>query len=104
MGIREDIEKSPYSTVGDAVADLADLRGETCLQTGSFEMAGQRRLNGFSSLPDPSWRWVPPNNLRSMIATFIPEPARLAANEGPDCPVPIIIASYFVAIGSTSLC
>ena len=33
-----------------------------------------------------------------MMATFIPSPANLAASEGPACPVPMMIASYFVAI------
>src|SRR5450432_4212164 len=39
---------------------------------------------------------VPPNSLRSMIATFFPVPARRRAKEGPACPVPIMIASYEV--------
>ena len=37
---------------------------------------------------------VPPNKLRSMIATFIPGPANLPARDGPDCSVPMMIASY----------
>jgi hypothetical protein len=41
---------------------------------------------------------VPPNRLRSIIATFIPEFANRTASEGPACPVPIMIASYFVAM------
>lgn len=41
---------------------------------------------------------VPPNRLRSMIATFIPVPASRTASDGPACPVPIMIASYVVSI------
>src|SRR5437667_10586759 len=36
---------------------------------------------------------VPPKNLRSMTATFIPAPASLPARDGPACPVPMMIAS-----------
>src|SRR5438067_9462163 len=42
---------------------------------------------------------VPPNRLRSIIATFIPVSASRAARDGPAWPVPITIASYLVAIG-----
>src|SRR5262249_5087907 len=42
---------------------------------------------------------VPPNRLRSIIATFISVPASRTARDGPAWPVPITIASYFVAIG-----
>src|SRR5207248_3956289 len=42
---------------------------------------------------------VPPNRLRSIIATFIPVSASRTARDGPACPVPITIASYLVAIG-----
>src|SRR5215470_10969204 len=42
---------------------------------------------------------VPPNRLRSIIATFIPVPASRTARDGPAWPVPITIASYLVAIG-----
>src|SRR5678815_2711103 len=45
---------------------------------------------------------VPPNRLRSIIATFIPVPASRTARDGPAWPVPITIASYLVAIGHTS--
>jgi hypothetical protein len=41
---------------------------------------------------------VPPNRLRSITATFIPAPDKLSANAGPDCPVPITIASNVVGI------
>src|SRR5262245_4654156 len=46
---------------------------------------------------------VPPKRLRSMIAAFIPVPASQTASNGPACPVPITIASYFVDIGSPPL-
>src|SRR5439155_20365330 len=42
---------------------------------------------------------VPPNRLRSIIATFIPVAASRTARDDPACPVPITIASYLVAIG-----
>src|SRR5262245_32499059 len=42
---------------------------------------------------------VPPNCLRSIIATFIPVSASRTARGGPAWPVPIMIASYLVAIG-----
>src|SRR5204862_7356857 len=42
---------------------------------------------------------VPPNRLRSIIATFIPVSASRTARDGPAWPVPITIASYLVAIG-----
>src|SRR5512132_2963351 len=45
---------------------------------------------------------VPPNRLRSIIATFIPVPASRTARDGPAWPVPITIASYLVAIGHAS--
>src|SRR5262245_38378098 len=41
---------------------------------------------------------VPSNRLRSTIAAFIPAPASRTARDGPACPVPIMIASYVVAI------
>src|SRR5262245_15795925 len=41
---------------------------------------------------------VPPNRLRSIIATFMPAPANRTASEGPAWPVPITIASYLVAM------
>src|ERR1043166_6637673 len=41
----------------------------------------------------PVFTHVPPNNLRSMIATFMPAPARRLARNGPACPVPMMIAS-----------
>jgi hypothetical protein len=50
----------------------------------------------------PTFTQVPPNNFRSMTATFIPAPASLPAKDGPDCPVPMIIASYFAVMESTS--
>src|SRR5438105_12489977 len=42
---------------------------------------------------------VPPNRLRSIIATFIPVSASRTARDGPAWPVPITIASHLVAIG-----
>src|SRR4030095_10421239 len=42
---------------------------------------------------------VPPNRLRSIIATFIPVSASRTARDGAVCPVQITIASYLVAIG-----
>src|SRR5437763_4897349 len=42
---------------------------------------------------------VPPNRLRSIIATFIPVSASRTARDGPAWPVPITIASYLAAIG-----
>src|SRR5439155_11932795 len=45
---------------------------------------------------------VPPNRLRSIIATFIPVSASRTARDGPAWPVPITIASYLVAIGHAS--
>jgi hypothetical protein len=38
---------------------------------------------------------VPPNSLRSMIATFRPAATNRRAKAGPDCPLPMIIASKF---------
>src|SRR5579859_6127187 len=38
---------------------------------------------------------VPPNNLRSAIATFMPAAVKRPAREGPACPVPMMMASYF---------
>src|SRR5271165_440650 len=37
---------------------------------------------------------VPPNSLRSTIATFIPASLKRTARDGPACPVPTMIASY----------
>src|SRR5215471_16886428 len=45
---------------------------------------------------------VPPNDLRSMIATLRPAATRRPANEGPAWPVPMMIASYPV-IGFPSI-
>src|SRR5947209_19498160 len=45
---------------------------------------------------------VPPNRLRSIIATLLPVSASRTARDGPAWPVPITIASYVVAIGHTS--
>src|SRR5215831_13183634 len=45
---------------------------------------------------------VPPNDLRSMIATLRPAATRRPANEGPAWPVPMMIASYLV-IGFPSI-
>src|SRR5689334_13134092 len=39
---------------------------------------------------------VPPKRPRSMMATFMPEPASRRARDGPDCPVPMMIASKSV--------
>src|ERR1051326_3622405 len=41
----------------------------------------------------PVFTQVPPNALRSMIATFMPALANRAARGGPACPVPMMIAS-----------
>src|SRR5437016_11050225 len=46
---------------------------------------------------------VPPNRLRSIIATFIPVSASRTARDGPAWPVPITIASYLVVMGHTSV-
>src|SRR5258705_11752063 len=46
----------------------------------------------------PVFTQVPPNSLRSMIATFLPAAARRRANGGPACPVPMRIASNEVGI------
>src|ERR1700754_3278801 len=45
---------------------------------------------------------VPPKRLRSATATRQPAPARRPASDGPACPVPMMIASYFVAMLCTS--
>src|ERR1700727_641308 len=42
----------------------------------------------------PVFTQVPPNSLRSTIATFIPASLKRPANDGPACPVPTMIASY----------
>src|SRR5712692_834197 len=47
---------------------------------------------------------VPPNNLRSIMTTFLPAPARRPAKNGPACPVPIMIASYAFVIEHSSGC
>src|SRR5207237_2257222 len=46
---------------------------------------------------------VPPNHLRSIIATFLPVSASRTARDGPAWPVPITIASYLVVIGIPAL-
>ena len=46
----------------------------------------------------PTLTHVPPNSLRSMIAVLSPAPVRRAASAGPDCPVPMTMASNVVAI------
>src|SRR5262245_16805497 len=43
----------------------------------------------------PVFTQVPPNALRSTIATFMPAADNRAANGGPACPVPMMIASNF---------
>src|SRR5580704_15585495 len=42
----------------------------------------------------PVFTHVPPNSLRSTIATFIPASLKRPARDGPACPVPTMIASY----------
>src|SRR5271169_4476400 len=42
----------------------------------------------------PVFTHVPPNSLRSTIATFIPASLKRPASDGPACPVPTMIASY----------
>jgi hypothetical protein len=46
---------------------------------------------------------VPPNSLRSMIATFIPAALKRPARGGPACPVPTMIASYAFDINRSFL-
>ncbi len=47
----------------------------------------------------PSLAHVPPNLLRSIIATVLPAPVNRAARGGPACPVPIMITSKcFIAV------
>jgi hypothetical protein len=46
---------------------------------------------------------VPPNNLRSTIATFCPAAAKRCARNGPACPVPMMIASKRVVIRALDL-
>src|SRR5277367_6476828 len=46
---------------------------------------------------------VPPNSLRSTIATFIPAPLKRPARDGPACPVPTMIASYAFDINRSFL-
>jgi hypothetical protein len=41
---------------------------------------------------------VPPNSLRSMIATFMPAPASRFARDGPAWPVPMMMASNVLVI------
>src|SRR6476469_5706840 len=41
----------------------------------------------------PVFTQVPPNLLRSIMATVLPAPAKRAARDGPAWPVPIMIAS-----------
>jgi hypothetical protein len=41
---------------------------------------------------------VPPNNLRSTMATFCPAAVRRCATCGPACPVPMMIASKVVGV------
>src|SRR5262249_171845 len=45
---------------------------------------------------------VPPNSLRSMIATVLPAATNRRAKAGPDCPVPMIIASKLGMLTSDS--
>ena len=45
----------------------------------------------------PTFTQVPPNNLRSMMAAFMPSRVMRAARAGPDWPVPMMIASNFSA-------
>src|SRR5580658_2672819 len=45
---------------------------------------------------------VPPNSLRSMMATFMPAPAMRTARNGPAWPVPMMIASKESAMGVLS--
>src|SRR5208282_3258856 len=42
----------------------------------------------------PVFTHVPPNRLRSTIATFIPASLKRPARGAPACPVPTMIASY----------
>src|SRR5271167_107301 len=42
----------------------------------------------------PVFTHVPPNSLRSTIATFIPASLKRPARGAPACPVPTMIASY----------
>ena len=60
----------------------------------SHASAGDQRLGRMQ----PLLTQVPPKRLRSMIATFIPAAANRTASGGPACPVPMMIASYMIAI------
>src|SRR5271156_5324629 len=46
---------------------------------------------------------VPPNSLRSTIATFIPASLKRPARGAPACPVPTMIASYAFDINRSFL-
>src|ERR1700733_11412306 len=46
---------------------------------------------------------VPPNSLRSTMATFIPASLKRPARDGPACPVPTMIASYAFDINRSFL-
>src|SRR5271169_5631007 len=51
----------------------------------------------------PVFTHVPPNSLRSTIATFIPASLKRPARDGPACPVPTMIASYAFDINRSFL-
>src|SRR6476620_8244058 len=54
----------------------------------------------------PTLTHVPPRSLRSTIAVLRPDCARRTAREGPACPAPITIASYFsvISVARRSTC
>src|SRR5580700_7462486 len=51
----------------------------------------------------PVFTHVPPNSLRSTIATFIPASLKRPARGPPACPVPTMIASYAFDINRSFL-
>src|SRR6266478_3733599 len=46
----------------------------------------------------PVFTQVPPNNFRSITAIFMPTSTKRAASDGPACPVPMMMASNFCIV------
>ena len=75
-------------TDADQAGDRDAAVAGTALQIGRVALATGVLVGVYPVLTQ-----VPPKNLRSTTATFRPAPASRRASDGPDCPVPMMIAS-----------
>jgi hypothetical protein len=74
-------------TDADQAGDRDAAVAGTALQIGRVALATGVLVGVYPVLTQ-----VPPKNLRSITATFWPAATRRRASDGPDCPVPTIMA------------